>query len=183
MKSPLNDEELVRLYVDTHQSDYFNILYERYVTKVYNRCMSFFKDHETAQDLTQDIFVRVFTRLDNFQQRAAFSTWLYSISYNYCMDHIRTGKRLNTLPLESEFADEVADNDDSSTLHARLHQLSQFVDDLPQFEQNLLKLKYEQGKNVQEISEELKLSESAVKMRLKRTRDKVRELHTRRARV
>ena len=102
MKLNLNDEELIKQYLTTSPNDCFETLYDRYVGKVYNRCYSLTKDAEKAQDFTHDIFIRMFSRLDRFQGRSTFSTWLYSISYNYCMDQLRASKRMTTTGLEND---------------------------------------------------------------------------------
>ena len=52
------------------------------------------KNVEKAEDYTQDIFMRTFARLDRFQERSSFSTWLYSISFNYCLEQIKWSNRL-----------------------------------------------------------------------------------------
>ena len=82
MNAYLTDEETIRHYLPDQPDQCFDALYKRYVGKVYKRCLSMTKDSEQAQDFTQDIFLKVFSKLEAFQQRSTFSTWLYSIAYN-----------------------------------------------------------------------------------------------------
>ncbi|GAB3047002.1 RNA polymerase sigma factor [Spirosoma pulveris] len=64
----LNDEALIRQHFATRPNVCFETLYNRYVGKVYNRCLSLTKDADTALDYTQDFFMRTFDRLDRFQE-------------------------------------------------------------------------------------------------------------------
>jgi RNA polymerase sigma-70 factor (ECF subfamily) len=179
MKRKLNDEEVIRQYLTTSPNDCFETLYNRYVKKVYSRCLSLTKDSEKAQDFTHDIFIRMFSRLDRFEERSSFSTWLYSISYNYCVDQIRLGGRLQTTALAEN--DESADDryaapNDSEELDEARQRLSWAMKQITQDEAMILRLKYQEGLDIQQIATRLNLNDSAVKMRLKRSRDKVKQL-------
>ncbi len=178
MHCQLRDEELIRNYLKTNESDYFEILYNRYVTKVYRRCFSLTKDTAKAQDFTHDIFLRVFVSLGNFKERSAFSTWLYSISYNYCMDQLRLANRTATVALDDDvdYHYHAPDTDDTDVLEYQLQQLSQVMSQIAPEEIVFLRLKYEDGLDIKEIARQFNLKDSAVKMRLKRTRDKIRRL-------
>ncbi|PHK25185.1 hypothetical protein VF13_42605, partial [Nostoc linckia z16] len=115
MKPALNDEEVIRQYRNTNPNECFELLYNRYVRKVYNRCYSMTKNSEQAQDYTHDIFLRMFAHLDRFQERSSFSTWLYSISYNYCIDQIKRSNRLATTGLDQETEYAVAQSADGES--------------------------------------------------------------------
>lgn len=176
MKPILNDEEVIRQYLTTRPNDCFETLYNRYVRKVYNRCYSLTKDSEKAQDFTHDIFIRMFANLNRFQERSTFSTWLYSISYNYCMDQLRASNRMSTTSLDHELDDRYNYTDESDTTEDSLQELTRAMNRLAPQEALILKLKYQEGLDVRQIAKELNLNDSAVKMRLKRSRDKVRQL-------
>ena len=176
MKLNLNDEELIRQYLNTSPNDCFETLYNRYVGKVYNRCLSMTKDTEKAQDFTHDIFIRMFARLDRFEERSSFSTWLYSISYNYCVDQLRVAKRLSTTALEEDIDCQLPTADDAERVEFSLQQLTQAMNSIAPQEAQILRLKYQEGLDVHQIAEKLNLKNSAVKMRLKRARDRVRFL-------
>lgn len=174
MKNALTDEEIIRQHGSTQPRVCFETLYNRYVHKVYRRCYSLTKDQEQAQDYTQDIFMRVFERLDRFEQRSTFSTWLYAITFNYCMDQLRLNKRLLTAPLEEGSHRACGHSPDGDAWETQLRLLEQAMKNLPRQDAQLLRLKYEQGLDIRAIGAQLSLKESAVKMRLKRSRDKVR---------
>lgn len=134
------------------------------------------KDSDQAHDFTQDIFMRAFSRLDRFEQRSTFSTWLYSISYNYCIDQLQLAKRRPTVALLDNTDYGLTDAEDTVRYESRMQYLSGVLDTLPPEEVQLLRLKYEDGLDIVTIARQFNLSQSAVKMRLKRSRDKIRLL-------
>lgn len=177
MHHKLRDEELIRMYLTTRRNDYFETLYNRYVSKVYRRCLSLTKDSEKAEDYTHDIFLRVYASLSNFKERSTFSTWLYSISYNYCMDQLRLAHRNPVVALEEGYDYQIADSDETESVESQLLQLQHIMDTISPEEVLFLRLKYEDGLDIKDIARQFNLKDSAVKMRLKRTRDKIRRLY------
>lgn len=173
----LRDEELIRMYLHTQQNNYFEALYNRYVSKVYRRCLSLIKDTTKAEDYTHDIFLRVYGSLGSFKERSTFSTWLYSISYNYCMDQLRQANRTATVSLDQEQEPHWIDSTDQEHLEIQFQQLAQAMRMISPEDTLILRLKYEDGLDIRAIAEQFALNESAVKMRLKRTRDKIRRLY------
>lgn len=165
------------MYLHTQRSDYFGTLYDRYVNKVYRRCLSLTNDTTQAEDFTHDIFLRVYGSLPNFKERSTFSTWLYAISYNYCMDQIRAANRLTTVPLEPNRDYDWADSGEESSKEEQLLQLAGILKTIPPDEVRMLRLKYQEGRDIREIARQFDLKESAAKMRLKRIRDKIRRLY------
>ncbi|MCX6212783.1 sigma-70 family RNA polymerase sigma factor [Spirosoma sp.] len=168
----LNDEELIRQHRTSSPTVCFETLYNRYVDKVYRRCLSITKDPEKAQDFTHDIFIRTFERLDRFEEKSTFSTWLYSISFNYCMDQLKGAKRLPMASLNEHETHQLADALEETPLEERLQLLTQTLHQLTAQEADLLRMKYQQGLRIQQIATQLGLTESAVKMQLKRSRRK-----------
>ncbi|KAB7730079.1 sigma-70 family RNA polymerase sigma factor [Rudanella paleaurantiibacter] len=176
MKHSVKDEELVRLYLHTRQNAYFEQLYKRYVGKVYRRCFSLTKNPTQAEDFTHDIFLRIHSGLSRFQERSAFATWLYAISYNYCMDQLRLTNRANLIELD-ESAHNLPDTNDTEHLEQRLRHLSVVMENMSLEETMLIRLKYEDDLDIKEIARQYNLKDSAIKMRLKRTRDKIRRMY------
>ncbi len=172
-----NDEELIGQYLYTNQNAYFETLYNRYVSKVYRRCLSLTKDAAKAEDFTQDIFMRVYGHIGKFKGNSSFSTWLYSISYNYCMDQLRRAKNKTTTSLDTDQEYHFTDSADYENVEAQLDQLARALGTLSPEEGRMLRLKYEDGMDIKEIASQMNLKDSAVKMRLKRSRDKVRRVY------
>jgi RNA polymerase sigma-70 factor (ECF subfamily) len=174
----LSDEELVRLYIDTQRNAYFERLYERYCDKVYRKCLSFTKDPVRAEDFTHDIFLKLIVKLGGFREQAKFSTWLYSITYNYCTDQVRSPQSRREVYMEEgwdRFEDEVDDMAEIAEMEAKRLQLA--MDQLSPEEQAMLLMKYQDDISIREIAAMNGLTESAVKMRLKRLREKLRRYY------
>lgn len=175
---PIKDEELIHMYLSTRQNQYFETLYQRYSNKVYRRCFSLTKCSAKAEDYMHDIFIRVHSNLGNFKARSTFSTWLYSISYNYCMDQIRQSQRLTMVMIDEDMEHYIADEVESDHREEQIQTLNMAIKTVSSNEAMLLKLKYEEDLDIKEIAEKFNLKDSAVKMRLKRTRDKIRSHYT-----
>ncbi|MVM31100.1 sigma-70 family RNA polymerase sigma factor [Spirosoma sp. HMF4905] len=178
MSTLLTDEALIREYMPDQPNQCFETLYNRYASKVYRHCLSITKDTENAHDFTHDIFIKMFSKLDTFHERSSFSTWLYSITYNYCAGQLKLAKRLPLTELDEETNQDAYSTEwqDAQTQEQSLQLLRQAMASLSVNEQTLLKLKYEQGMRVEEIAELYNLKVSTVKMRIKRSRDKVYRL-------
>lgn len=173
------DEELVRLYVETQKNAYFERLYERYCDKVYRKCLSFTKDPLQAEDLTHDIFLKLVIKLGGFKEQAKFSTWLYSITYNHCTDHMRSPHRRTEVYMDEgwERLDVGEDDGLAELAEMEAQQLRKAMDQLDPTEQSLLLMKYQDNVSIRELADLNGITESAVKMRLKRTRDKLRKYY------
>jgi RNA polymerase sigma factor (sigma-70 family) len=174
-----SDEELVRLYVETQKNAYFERLYERYCDKVYRKCLSFTKDPLQAEDLTHDIFLKLVIKLGGFKEQAKFSTWLYSITYNHCTDHMRSPQRRTEVYMDEgwERLDLGADDGLAELAEMEAQKLKLALEQLDPTEQSLLLMKYQDNISIRELADLNGITESAVKMRLKRTRDKVRKYY------
>jgi RNA polymerase sigma factor (sigma-70 family) len=172
-----SDEELVRLFVLTQKNSFFEELYERYADKVYRKCLTLVKDSARAEDFTHDIFLKLIFKLGSFKEEARFSTWLYSITYNYCMDQLRVNKKRGETNLEEEL--EIADEDvdvsvlieERDTDAKRLHRA---IDHLTTEERSILMMKYLDDLSIRDIASVFRITESAVKMRLLRSRESLR---------
>lgn len=173
MNRHLTDEEMIRQHLSDQPGQCFETLYNRYVSKVYQRCLFMTKDAEQAQDFTHDIFIKVFDKLDNFQQRSSFSTWLNSIAHNYCADQIRLAKRLHTTPIDTGIEANLTEPKESQIQEEAIQLVKQALESLSLKEQALLRLKYEEEMSIDEIAQLYKIKTSAVKMRLKRSKAKI----------
>jgi RNA polymerase sigma-70 factor (ECF subfamily) len=155
---------------------YFEEVYERYANKVYRKCYSFVYDQAKAEDFTHDIFLKLIVKIGTFKETSKFSTWLYSITYNYCMDQIRVTKKNQEVAMDGTFDIEEQENDDD--LHQMQgRQLNKALETIPSDEKALLLMKYQDDFSIKEIADTLKITESAVKMRLLRSKEKLRKLY------
>ena len=71
----------------------WDLIVRQYWRKVFNVAYKFVGKHDEAEDLTQDIFLKIFKSLDTFDRRANFQTWLISVSRNLCIDHYRSVRK------------------------------------------------------------------------------------------
>ncbi len=170
------DEELVRLYVNTQRNEYFESLYTRYCDKVYRKCLSYAKDPARAEDYTHDVFLRLIVKLGSFREEAKFSTWLYSVTYNYCMDQMRSKSKVEVYSDDAyEQATSYTDDNDAEIAEMEAQGLSKSLALLTPDEQSLLLMKYQDDFSIRDIADMLDVTESAVKMRLKRAKEKLRK--------
>lgn len=178
-KKRLSDTELIQQYLETQESAYFNLLYDRYATKVYSRCISLLKDTALAQDAAQEIFVKIFLNLSSFSERSKFSTWVYSITYNYCIDLIRRKKKVqNIFSDEMEQVPDVADEvPDEELLAMEVGRLKDVLDAIPVGDKAVLLMKYQDDMQIKEIAQVLDKTESAIKMKIKRAKHKAQQVY------
>lgn len=172
--SLLSDEELVVELQRSMDADRFGLLYDRYVTKVYQKCIGMTRDKDLAHDLTHDIFLKAFVNLAKFDHRSKFGTWIYSITYNYCLDHLRKAQRQRSKNVDEEMipADIAEDTYESELLNIRSERIDEVLAEMDPTDRTMLLMKYQEDHSVKEISELLNIGESAVKMRVLRARER-----------
>ncbi len=174
--SSMSDEELVRKVIETREASYYGVLYDRYADKIYNRCLRFIPIKAEAQDLTHDLFIKLYYKLNTYGGRSAFSTWLYSFTYNFCLNHVNRKhkvKQEKEQVLNEQMEVEFPDIEDSEILALKAEKLKVALDQIDPNEKLLLLMKYQDDFSVKEIAESLQLGESAVKMRINRAKKKV----------
>ena len=171
----ISDEEAIEAYLESQNSNYFNILYDRYSKKVFGKCYSLLKSEAKAEDAAQEIFVKVLLNLSKFSGKSKFSTWLYSITYNYCIDAIRKNKKNIGVLVDDIgiYGEKVVDEiDDSELLEKNVYRLKEILNILPAGDKAILLMKYQDEFSIKEICGIIDKSESAVKMKIKRAKEK-----------
>ena len=171
---PLSDSEIIREYLRTQRQDYFSMLYRKYADKVYRKCITLLKDQGMAEDATQEIFVKIMLSLANFNEKAQFSTWVYSITYNFCIDIIRKQKKTKNLFVDDiERAPDVADEIPDEFLRSmEVKRLKIVLDTIPTDDHAILLMKYQDDMSIKDIAEWMGKTESAIKMKIKRAKEK-----------
>ena len=150
----------------------FGIIYDRYSEKVYHKCISFVGDTGTAQDLMHDIFLKTFINLSKFNHKSKFSTWLYSITYNFCVDYVRKNNKIKKTN-EEELVNIPADQDDLNEvelLQIKASRLMKTLDKIDPEDKMILLMKYQDDLSIKEIMTVLEIKESATKMKISRAR-------------
>lgn len=170
----LSDEELVIELQRRMDADRFGTLYDRYATKVFQKCIGMTRDRDLAKDLTHDIFLKAFVNLPKFDHRSRFGTWLYSITYNYCLDHLRKSQRYHKDPIDDRLEERLEGDDpsESQLLGLRAEHLDVVIARIGHEDRALLLMKYQDDLSIKEMMDVLGLGESAVKMRILRARER-----------
>lgn len=178
--SEISDSDLVELYISSQDIAYFDELYKRYSNKIYYKSFSMLKDLTLAEDATQEIFIKVLLNLSKFVGKSRFSTWVYSITYNHCIDLIRVTRKERGL-FENEVSEDldlVDDEEDSITNdELSIHALKETLDIIDEADRALLIMKYQDNLMIKDIAVILEITESAVKMRLKRAKEKFEKIY------
>ena len=144
--------------------------------KVFNVAYKFVGKHDEAEDLTQDIFLKIFKALSSFDRRANFQTWIVSISRNLCIDHYRSvRKERQTIAREVDTGDLQPASADRGPYAAAEHQdlraiLRLALEGLPATLRTAVVLRDLQELSYQEIADRLRLPEGTVKSRINRGR-------------
>jgi len=184
-----NEEELVRLAQGGEESA-FEELVRRHQQRVCALVSGILRRQEDVEDVAQQVFLKVFLSLKKFDQRAAFSTWLYKITVNECWDHLRK-RKVRPLVYESDLSEEQVSRLDgivsaerppeSASERAEMKEfLEQVLDNVSEEDRQLLVLKEMEGFSVQELAVILNLNANTVKVRLFRARGRIMEAYRRR---
>lgn len=173
----LTDEELVSAIVKTNDTLLFSVLYDRFANMVYNKCYGFAKDGDEAKDLTQDVFLKLFVKLASFKGKSKFSTWLYAFTYNHCVNYVtrNTAKKFEKKSVDYTDIENISEDYDESSdfSEMRVDRLKAALELVSPDEKMILLLKYQDNLSIKEIESVLGIGESAVKMRIKRAKDKL----------
>ena len=183
IEEDLSDNDLVDRILATKDDRLFAILYDRYASFVYNQSYAFVGSEEEAQDLTHDIFIKIYLNLKTFKNQSKLSTWIYSVVYHYCLNHVKQNRRK---PEENKDLYEDVENigqsfeeeeiSDSELFEINYAKLQEILNKLALEDKAILLMKYKDDMSVKDIAEMLNIKESAVKMRLQRAKKRVLEL-------
>lgn len=177
----LEDEELILKYMQSQSDYYFDIIYNRFANKVYRKCLVMLSSKDAASDATQDIFIKVFNNLSKYNGKARLSTWIYSITYNHCIDILRVSKKKYTEEISDKMVNIDNEDDeilDKEILELEIEKIENIFEQLHPDEKALLLMKYLDGASIKDLSEIFNKNESAIKMKIMRTKEKVRTYYS-----
>jgi RNA polymerase sigma-70 factor (ECF subfamily) len=163
--------------IQAGETDYFAALLERYSQPVFSLIVKIVGNREDAEELTQDVFLKVFRSLSSFRGNSLFSTWLYRIAYNIAVSATRK-KKYELLPMDESMLENVSDNEANDELEQlededRSKRLEKAIKQLSPDERALVLLFYMQEKSIDEITSITGLTSSNVKTKLHRIRKKI----------
>ena len=177
-----DDRELVRR-AQREDKEAFEELIRRHQHRVFAVAGGIVRRREDVEDVAQQVFVKAYFSLKRFDQRAAFSTWLYKITVNECWDMLRK-RKVRPLVYEADLSEEQArqvissaeqgkdEPDISERLEAR-QRVERLLDGLDERDRLMLILKEVEGFSIEEIADVLDLNANTVKVRLFRARRRV----------
>jgi len=178
------DRELVRrAQKDDKQA--FEDLVRRHQNRVFAVAGGILRKREDVEDIAQQVFLKAYFSIKRFDQRAAFSTWLYKITVNECWDLLRK-KKVRPLVFEAELSEEQAQTyqssseqsdgrPDTSERMAVQEQVDELMSCLDERDRAMLVMKEVQGFSVEEIAQVMEINANTVKVRLFRARQKITE--------
>ena len=161
----LSDSELVEMLREPRtRREGFAVLVKQYSEKLYWKVRRIVLSHEDANDVLQNVFIKVWSNLQNFQGKSSLSTWLYRIAINESLDFLRKQKLADKVSADEDvsvasrlMSDEYFDGDEVQT------RLQEAVARLPEVQRMVFNLKYFEEMKYSEMSQILNTSEGALK--------------------
>src|SRR5579859_3350739 len=177
-----NDRDLVRL-AQRGDKAAFEHLIGRHQNRVFAVARGILKRQEDVEDISQQVFVKAYFALKKFDQRSAFTTWLYKITVNECWDLLRK-RKVRPLVYESDFSEEQTrqyqatkeQGEDAPDLALRIdakNRVERLLGFLDERDRGMLVLKEVEGFAIEEIAEIFDLNTNTVKVRLFRARQRI----------
>ncbi|MDR1369730.1 MAG: sigma-70 family RNA polymerase sigma factor [Dysgonamonadaceae bacterium] len=157
-------------------SSAFSHIVSAYQKMVFNIILRIVSHREDAEDITQEVFVKVFRSLSNFKEESEFSTWLYRIAYNTTLSELRK-KKMMVFSFEDNFSDsgdeDIHDETGDISTEERIQYLEQSIKMLNSEDALIITLFYMNDQTIEQISSITKLTAANVKVKLYRIRKKL----------
>ncbi len=181
---PIDEKELIRKAIKGDDSAFESLMLQ-YQTPIYNLCYRTVGNQEDAADMTQEAFLKAWKYLSSFQFESSFSTWLYRLATNCCLDLLRSKKRKPTISLVTEGedgekqsydpVDPTPQPDEALIRKEEQEQLEEALASLEDTQRQIITLRVVNDLSYTEIAEILDLKEGTVKSRLSRARENLRK--------
>lgn len=179
----MSDEKtdiLIKSALEGDMQSFEELIYQ-YEKKVYNVALRVFKNPEDAKDISQDVFIKIYKNLDKFDNKSSFSTWLYRITTNTCIDELRKRKGKETVSIDNDIEDdegkfkrEFADNEptpeEKVISKEGESEIIKSMNTLSDEHRTIIVMRDIQGLSYTEISEIIGVSIGTVKSRISRAR-------------
>ncbi|MBB5647793.1 RNA polymerase sigma factor [Pedobacter cryoconitis] len=165
MKQVEDDEILAKFSVEHTRNEAFNLLISKYQEKTYWHIRRLVIDHDDADDLVQEVFIKVWKNLSKFRSDSKLYTWIYRIATNDCITFLNKKKQRNNIPLDDVSAELSESLVASSYFNGDKIQmkLQQALLTLPEKQRLIFNMKYYDELKYEEISEILGTSVGALK--------------------
>ncbi len=171
-----NESEIIQAITKGNQKA-FRKLYELFSEKVYNASLSYAHNIQDAEEITQDVFTNIFKNIAKFKGEAALSTWIYRITVNASLNHIKREKRFAFFKLNKSESDRpdfdhpgvLLENKDNASV------LFKVIYTLPESQKTAFILSYVEGLPRQEVADVMEISLKAVESLLQRAKQNLRK--------
>jgi len=161
----------------------FRAIVDRYQSKVFSIVYGVLRNHNDAEDISQQVFSKIYFSIRNFDFRSSLLTWIYKITVNECYDYLRK-KRVRKLVYESDFSEDDAQRMEASdpaidpgapmdTQLANRDMVAKLLSKVSAEDRSLIMLKEVEGHSVEELAQMTGLNENTIKVKLFRTRQKL----------
>lgn len=178
-----SEEALLVARVQKRDEMAFRELVERYQNKVFSIIYGILRNRNDAEDISQQVFTKVYSSIGNFDSRSSLLTWIYKITVNECYDYLRK-KRVRKLVYESDISEEdtkLMENseltrDQQVAVDTQLAQrdlLLKLLEKISEEDRTLILLKEVEGHSVEELAQRTGMNENTVKVKLFRARQKL----------
>jgi len=184
--SEMNDAEIIERVL-SGDVNYFEFIVKKYEKMIYNLAITKTQNRETAQDISQECFLRAYKMLRSYRTDSAFSTWVYRICQNLIFDYYRKNKKMKTVSLsvldngsgdddikEKDIADLTSEPSEHIIRAERIEKIRELINSLPADLRDIIVLRDLQNMSYAQISEILDLEIGTVKSRLNRAREKLK---------
>ena len=179
------DYELIQRAIKNNDDSAYTELMVRYKDSIYFMLLKMVRNRDDAEDLTLEAFGKAFMSLEQYSPKFAFSTWLFRIASNNCIDFLRK-KKMYTTSIDTEFEDDGApyiflpskgrNPEEEAIRNQKFKLMRELVDELKPQYKILIELRYFKGLSYDEISKELDVSLGTVKAQLFRARKILEEI-------
>jgi len=158
----------------------FRNIVDRHKDKAYNLAFRICGNHEEAEEITQDSFLKVYRSLTGFKMKSSFATWLYRIVYNTAISHVRNRKKgvlsLEDFPSDATYFIGTCENEEETEKEYRSAMLNFALQKINEEERGLVTLFYYEEMSTEEIADITGISKSNIKVKLFRARQKMLEI-------
>ena len=172
-----NDDQIIIDQIIEGDTNAFSIIVERYKNLVYTLAMRMLKNREEAEEVSQDTFIKIYKSLIKFKGNSKFSTWVYKVTYNTCLDRIKKHKRTQHVVPIDEFTAHQVKTIDNALFNMEKKEHEKVIQDclalLPSDDSFLLTLYYFEDQSLEQISKVVGLTANNVKVKVYRSRKKL----------
>ncbi len=161
----------------------FETLIIKYEKTIYNVALRMMTSPEDAKDVSQNVLIKIYNNISHFKGDSLFSTWIYRITVNTCIDEIRKNKRRSEISIDDEdtgvgrIIQDTGSNPEQSVIESEgYNSIIEAINDLPEEYKTVITLRDIEGFSYSDIADITECSLGTVKSRISRARGKLKEL-------